>query len=177
MKRPHTGSGPAQILLSVMNNEPKPVTDHNPDLPEGLWPIIRKMIHRDLDTRYRDCKKIIHDLDALRGGAEEEDVVSEPFAGGEVLGRQRDERDGDEDRDDVGRTANQVVILLGPPHPGGDEGNPLHDERDRDADGEYGDAFDRVATVATRGGEPGGDQDDGEVQHVLLRELGRLVGV
>ncbi len=73
LKRPHTGNGPAQILLSVMTKEPKSVCDHRPDLTDGIWPIVHRMIHRDLDQRYGRCTDVIRDLEALRGGVEEED--------------------------------------------------------------------------------------------------------
>ena len=73
LKRPHTGNGPAQILLSVMTKEPKSVCDHRPDLPDGIWPIVHRMIHRDVEQRYQRCGDIVRDLEALRGGVEEED--------------------------------------------------------------------------------------------------------
>jgi tetratricopeptide (TPR) repeat protein len=73
LKRPHTGNGPAQILLSVMTKEPKSVCDHRPDLPDGIWPIVHRMIHRDLEQRYQNCTEIIRDLEALRGGVEDEE--------------------------------------------------------------------------------------------------------
>lgn len=72
MQRPHTGAGPAQILLSVMTKEPASIVDHRSDLPEGLWPIVRRMIHRDVDKRYATCSEICADLERLQGGGEEE---------------------------------------------------------------------------------------------------------
>jgi predicted Zn finger-like uncharacterized protein len=72
MQRAHTGAGPAQILLSVMTKEPTSVLEHRPDLPEGIWPIVRRMIDRDLDNRYQTCTEIVRDLEQLLGGGEEE---------------------------------------------------------------------------------------------------------
>jgi len=72
MQRAHTGAGPAQILLSVMTKEPVSVLDHRPDLPAGIWPIVRRMIDRDLDARYSNCTEIVRDLEQLLGGGEEE---------------------------------------------------------------------------------------------------------
>ncbi len=72
LHRPHTGNGPAQILLSVMTKEPKSVLEHRPDLPEGLWPVVYRMMHRDLAQRYASCHEIVRDLEALRGGGEED---------------------------------------------------------------------------------------------------------
>ncbi len=73
LKRPHTGNGPAQILLSVMTKDPKSVCAHRKDLPEGIWPIVLRMIHRDLDKRYAQCDEIIRDLEAFRGGVQDEE--------------------------------------------------------------------------------------------------------
>jgi len=72
MQRAHTGAGPAQILLSVMTKEPISVLEHRPDLPEGIWPIVRRMIDRDVDNRYQNCTEIVRDLEQLLGGGEEE---------------------------------------------------------------------------------------------------------
>jgi tetratricopeptide (TPR) repeat protein len=72
MQRPHTGAGPAQILLSVMTKEPASILEHRPDLPPGLWPIVRRMIHRDVEKRYATCSEIISDLERLLGGGAEE---------------------------------------------------------------------------------------------------------
>ncbi|MCE9635520.1 MAG: protein kinase [Planctomycetes bacterium] len=72
MQRPHTGAGPAQILLSVMTKEPPSILEYRPDLPEGLWPIVRRMILRDLDKRYATCAEIVADVERLQGHGEEE---------------------------------------------------------------------------------------------------------
>lgn len=73
MERPHGGSGPAQILLSIMTKDPKSILAYRPELPEGLWPIVNRMIHRDLGTRYGDCRDIIRDLENLLGTTDDED--------------------------------------------------------------------------------------------------------
>jgi tetratricopeptide (TPR) repeat protein len=72
MQRAHTGAGPAQILLSVMTKEPVSVLEHRPDLPEGVWPIVRRMIDRDVDARYQNCTEVVRDLEQLLGGGAEE---------------------------------------------------------------------------------------------------------
>lgn len=70
MKRPFTGSTPAQILVGIMTKDPVPITEIRPELPEALWKIVRKMIHRDLDQRYQNCGEILDDLAKL-GSADE----------------------------------------------------------------------------------------------------------
>ncbi len=82
LKRPHTGTGPAQILLSVMTKEPPSICEHRPELDERLWPIVMRMIHRDPDQRYDDCNVIIRDLEAFRGGVDsDEEPVYCPSCG------------------------------------------------------------------------------------------------
>ncbi|MHC4821471.1 MAG: protein kinase domain-containing protein, partial [Planctomycetota bacterium] len=66
MKRPFTGSTPAQILVNIMTQEPTPTHELRPDLGEDIWPIVRRMIHRDLDQRYQDCDQIIADFKKFR---------------------------------------------------------------------------------------------------------------
>ena len=66
MKRPFTGSTPAQILVAIMTKEPTPVADLRPGLSDGIWKVVRRMIHRDLDQRYQDCDQILEDLARLR---------------------------------------------------------------------------------------------------------------
>ena len=67
---PHTGETPAKVLLSLMTNEPRSICDDRDDIPEGLWSIVRRMIHRDLDQRYARCEDVIRDLEAFRGDCE-----------------------------------------------------------------------------------------------------------
>src|SRR6185295_10448676 len=40
--------------------------------PEGIWPIVRRMIDRDPDRRYSNCLDIVSDMDQLMGGGVEE---------------------------------------------------------------------------------------------------------
>jgi tetratricopeptide (TPR) repeat protein len=74
MKRPFTGSTPAQILVAVMTREPTPIQELRPGLPDGVWKVVRKMIHRDLDQRYQNCEDIVEDLAKLRKPEEGEKI-------------------------------------------------------------------------------------------------------
>jgi len=65
MKRPFTGSTPAQILVGIMTKDPTPIMDVRPGLPDNVWQVVRRMIHRDLDQRYQDCDQILADLAKL----------------------------------------------------------------------------------------------------------------
>ena len=81
MKRPFTGSTPAQILVAIMTKDPTPVGDLRPGLSDGIWKIVRRMIHRDLDQRYQDCDQILDDLARLRKPEEGGEKVFCPECG------------------------------------------------------------------------------------------------
>jgi tetratricopeptide (TPR) repeat protein len=74
MKRPFSGSTPAQILVGVMTRDPQPIMELRPGLPDALWQVVRRMIHRDLDKRYQDCDQILEDLAKLRTPGEGEKI-------------------------------------------------------------------------------------------------------
>jgi hypothetical protein len=74
MKRPFSGSTPAQILVGVMTRDPQPIMELRPGLPDALWQIVKRMIHRDLDKRYQDCDQILEDLAKLRKPEEGEKI-------------------------------------------------------------------------------------------------------
>ena len=84
LSQPHRGDGPAEILLSAMSRRPISLLEHRPDLPERVWEIVARMMHRNRAKRYPDCREIVADLTALtvpcaRCGAEES--VSARFCG------------------------------------------------------------------------------------------------
>jgi len=73
LKRPFDGRTPAEVLMNVLRSAPVPPMEHNPDVPEALWPIIRRMIARKLDDRYSTCDEILRDLKAFQSGADSEE--------------------------------------------------------------------------------------------------------
>ncbi len=73
LTRPSDGPTPAEVLMNVLRSDPVPPMEHNADVPEELWPIIRRMIARKLDDRYSTCDEILRDLKAFQSGAESEE--------------------------------------------------------------------------------------------------------
>jgi predicted Zn finger-like uncharacterized protein len=64
-KRPFTGNNPAAVLRNIVTKSPIPIDEHVSGLPADLWPIIEKMLARDLADRYADMGEIIRDLRRL----------------------------------------------------------------------------------------------------------------
>ncbi len=70
-----TGSHPFKsdyfhaMMYSIINDEPKPVTDLNPDLPEELQWIIEKAVRKNPDDRYQTMSDLVIHLEALKSGS------------------------------------------------------------------------------------------------------------
>jgi serine/threonine protein kinase len=72
---PHQGTTPIEVLNSIIANEPRPLTDLVPDLPDGVRQLIEKMIAKDRGERYADLGQVRRDLLALAGGSRPEPVI------------------------------------------------------------------------------------------------------
>lgn len=81
LKRPFEGRTPAEVLMNILRSDPVPPMEHNPDVPEALWPIIRRMIARKLDDRYSTCDEILRDLKDFKSGADSEEKAFCPSCG------------------------------------------------------------------------------------------------
>lgn len=64
--KPYEGTNTVQIIYSILTQEPKAVTEMNPDVPDEVWRILRKMIHKSLDERYADFREVRRDLLAFQ---------------------------------------------------------------------------------------------------------------
>jgi len=74
LKRPFDGRTPAEVLLNIMKKEPVAPAEHNPEVPDELWRIIRKMIARSMDERYSTCEELLRDIKEFQAGAATEDT-------------------------------------------------------------------------------------------------------
>ena len=63
---PFVGQTKADRIAAILAHEPAPLTDHRPDAPAELEPIIGKALHKDRDLRYQDVKDLLDDLKALK---------------------------------------------------------------------------------------------------------------
>ena len=63
---PFRAKHPAQLVYRIINADPPPVTQLNPDLPEMLDTIVRKALEKDLYSRYKNGAEFAKDLTAVR---------------------------------------------------------------------------------------------------------------
>ena len=56
----------ADVLVSVLDREPAPLTDLKPHVPAELQRIVRKALRKDPEQRYQVMKDLLLDLEALR---------------------------------------------------------------------------------------------------------------
>ncbi len=68
--KPYKGENTVQIIYSILTQEPQPVTELAPDIPEEVWRIIRKMIAKDLGERYANFRDVRKDLLAFQQATE-----------------------------------------------------------------------------------------------------------
>ena len=64
-------------IYSILNEEPKPLTDIRTDVPGQLWKIICKCLNKDPDLRYRTVKDLKDDLTRFNKGISVDDLSDE----------------------------------------------------------------------------------------------------
>jgi serine/threonine protein kinase/formylglycine-generating enzyme required for sulfatase activity/dienelactone hydrolase len=62
---PFQGDSGFSILLAVVKETPKPVTDSRADLPEGVAPIIEKSLEKEVANRYQTAAEMSRDCTAV----------------------------------------------------------------------------------------------------------------
>jgi CRP-like cAMP-binding protein len=62
---PFAAKGLTGLIHKVCNEDPVPLREVRPEVPEQLWPIVRKLLEKDLGRRYRTGGELVRDLDAL----------------------------------------------------------------------------------------------------------------
>ncbi len=66
---PFAAKGLTGLIHKVCNEDPVPLREVRPEIPEQLWPMVRKLLEKDLGRRYRTGGELVRDLDALLGDA------------------------------------------------------------------------------------------------------------
>ena len=67
-ERPFKGDYDQAVMYSILNEEPKPVTEVRPEIPESLVQVISKALEKDPDKRYQSCAELLDDLKAITAG-------------------------------------------------------------------------------------------------------------
>ena len=102
-RHPFAGSTRADVLVSVLDREPPPLTDLKPHVPPELQRIVHKALRKDPEQRYQVMKDLLLDLEALR------DEVAAIDRGGALRGRAST----DEALARWRRAASWIVAVLG----------------------------------------------------------------
>lgn len=82
---PFRAANQATLVYKIINTDAPLVTALNPNLPEGLNPILRKALEKDLYSRYKNGAEMAKDLAAVRYQILEEDETSQDDAHFETL--------------------------------------------------------------------------------------------
>jgi len=65
-KRAFLGPNAFATLKQIVEVEPAPLSEHAPDVPAGLEPIVRKCLAKDPAQRYSSMREVAHDLREVR---------------------------------------------------------------------------------------------------------------
>jgi len=66
-QKPFTGTTSGSVLAAIINDDPAPVSQLNPDVPEGLEAVITKSLVRDKEHRYQTASEVMMALNLLQG--------------------------------------------------------------------------------------------------------------
>jgi serine/threonine protein kinase/Tfp pilus assembly protein PilF len=64
--KPFTGATPTDIIISVVDKEPLPLTNYAPDVPVELAFVVTKTLRKERDERYQNAKELLADLRRIR---------------------------------------------------------------------------------------------------------------
>jgi tRNA A-37 threonylcarbamoyl transferase component Bud32 len=62
LEKPFPGENLTTVIYKIMNEPPHPLREFKTDVPNGLEPIIQKVLAKDPDARYQSCRELINDL-------------------------------------------------------------------------------------------------------------------
>jgi Tol biopolymer transport system component len=61
-KKPFAGNSQASLIASIMKEEPRAVTEYQPDAPPALERVIRQCLSKDPDERWQNARDLLHQL-------------------------------------------------------------------------------------------------------------------
>ena len=69
-KRPFESEYQQALVYSILNEDPKPIRELRPEVPEGLEKIVRRAMAKRLDDRYQSAEEFFSDLSSYRTGTD-----------------------------------------------------------------------------------------------------------
>lgn len=97
-RTPFSGSSPAAVIMRHLSDELPDPRDEVHDLPDGVVEIIRRMMAKKPQDRYRDCETLIADLDLVASGSSPAGTALDPSLSSlarrrrQALGHESDQR-------------------------------------------------------------------------------------
>jgi serine/threonine protein kinase/tetratricopeptide (TPR) repeat protein len=82
-RRPFSGANNTDVMLSILRDTPRPLTQMNPDLPHQLSRIVAQCLEKEPEERYHSARDIRNELRGLR--KEVESGVSQTSGPGFVI--------------------------------------------------------------------------------------------
>jgi TolB-like protein/tetratricopeptide (TPR) repeat protein len=73
-KRPFTGDYEQAVMYSIMNEEPKPVTELRSDIPPSLGQIVERALEKEPEKRYKKVDELLDDLESISAGIVPEEI-------------------------------------------------------------------------------------------------------
>ncbi len=67
--RPFESDYEQALVYSILNEDPKPMRDIRPEVPDALQKIVRRMMGKKLEDRYQNAAELEADLEAFRAGS------------------------------------------------------------------------------------------------------------
>lgn len=64
-RKPFFSEYPQAVIYSILNEEPEPINEIKPELPEGLTAIIRRALEKSPENRYQGIEQLHDDLEKL----------------------------------------------------------------------------------------------------------------
>ena len=62
---PFAAKGLTGLIQKVCEEDPQPLNEIRPEIPEALWKVVKKMLEKELGKRYRTGSEIAHDLEEV----------------------------------------------------------------------------------------------------------------
>jgi serine/threonine protein kinase/tetratricopeptide (TPR) repeat protein len=69
-KRPFASDYEQALVYSILNEDPKPMRELRPEMPEAMEKICRRAMAKNTDERYQSATELIADLEAYKSGSE-----------------------------------------------------------------------------------------------------------
>ena len=83
------------VIMKIVNETPPAMREFNRDVPEGVVQIVERMMRKNPDERYPDCRALQADIDRVLGGGspaartnlQNAPTLTAPLAGAAASGR------------------------------------------------------------------------------------------